>query len=84
MPAWYKSEYRLSGLPFAMRGDGEVWIGDVACLCGLEGAGVVVSLCRVGRHDVAARIEHRGVRLIDQADPEENPNLDWILSDLAG
>ena len=69
----------------ALRDDPGVWVGDVACLSGLpEGTSVVVSLCRVGRQDVPAGIEDHEVWLMDHADPGENPNLDWILSDLAG
>ena len=34
--------------------------------------------------DVPGGIEHHEVWLMDQADPAENPNLDWILLDLAG
>jgi ADP-ribosylglycohydrolase/protein-tyrosine phosphatase len=84
MLAWYESEYRLSGVATTLRVDPEVWIGDVACLSELpERTSVVVSLCRVGRQDVPAGIEHHEVWLMDQADPDENPNLDWILSDLA-
>jgi protein-tyrosine phosphatase len=57
---------------------------DVACLSGLPaGTSVVVSLRRVGRQDVPAGIEHHEVWLMDQADPQQNPNLDWILSALA-
>ena len=83
--ARYESEYRLSGVATALGDDPEVWVGDVACLSGLpEGTSVVVSLCRVGRQDVPAGIEHHEVWLMDHADPGENPNLDWILSDLAG
>ena len=83
--AWYESGYRLSGVATALADDPEVWVGDVACLTGLpEGTSVVVSLCRVGRQDVPAGIEHHEVWLMDHADPGENPNLDWILSDLAG
>jgi ADP-ribosylglycohydrolase len=82
---WYESDYRLSGVPIALSDDPEVLVGDVACLSALpEGTNVVVSMCRVGRQDVAAGIEHHEVWLMDQADPGENPNLDWVLSDLAG
>ena len=57
--AWYESGYRLSGVATALPDDPEVWVGDVACLTGLpEGTSVVVSLCRVGRQDVPAGIEH--------------------------
>jgi ADP-ribosylglycohydrolase/protein-tyrosine phosphatase len=84
MLAWYESEYRLSGVATALRDDPEVWIGDVDCLSELpEGTSVVVSLCRVGRQDAPAGIEHHEVWLMDDSDPDKNPNLDWVLSDLA-
>jgi ADP-ribosylglycohydrolase len=80
----YESDYRLSGVPIALSDDPEVFVGDVACLSALaDGTSVVVSLCRVGRQDVPAGIEHHEVWLMDRADPCENPNLDWVLSDLA-
>jgi ADP-ribosylglycohydrolase len=80
----YESDYRLSGVPTALSDDPEVLVGDVTCLSALpEGTSVVVSLCRVGRQDVPARIEHHEVWLMDRADSSENPNLDWVLSDLA-
>jgi hypothetical protein len=85
MLAQYESEYRLSGVAASLHDDPEVWIGDVACLSALpERTSVVVSLCRVGRQDVPAGIEHHEVWLMDESDPDENPNLDWVLSDLAG
>jgi ADP-ribosylglycohydrolase len=81
----YESDYRLSGVPTALCDEPEVWVGDVACLTALpEGTSVVVSLCRVGRQDVPAGIEHHEVWLMDQPDAGENPNLDWVFSDLAG
>jgi ADP-ribosyl-[dinitrogen reductase] hydrolase len=80
----YESEYRLSGVATALGDDGEMWVGDVSCLGALpECTSVVVSLCRVGQQDVPPGIEHHAVWLIDDPDSGENPNLDWILSDLA-
>ena len=45
-------------------------------------ADVVVSLCRVGREDIKAD-QHAEVWLVDSPDPLANPNLDFVLSDLA-
>jgi len=43
---------------------------------------VTLSLCRIGPHDISADqvIE---VRLVDEDEPEANPNLDFVLKDLA-
>ena len=43
----------------------------------------MVSLCLVGRDQIRPDVEHVGFRLIDQADPASNPNLDFILADAA-
>src|SRR5690606_17506537 len=44
----------------------------------------VVSLCRVGTTQVPSRIRERiEVRLIDRSEPEENPNLHFVLTDTA-
>lgn len=42
----------------------------------------VVSLCRMGRADVPAGVEHHVVGLLD-SDPADNPNLDLLLADTA-
>jgi hypothetical protein len=44
---------------------------------------VVVSLCLTGRTQVPPRVEHVNFRLMDEADPEQNPNLDFVLMDAA-
>jgi ADP-ribosylglycohydrolase len=41
----------------------------------------VVSLCRVADDDVPAGMPHVEVRLIDRADADENPHLDFVLLD---
>jgi hypothetical protein len=45
-------------------------------------ADVTVSLCRMGRADLAGR-QALDVRLVDEDDPAANPNLDFVLADLA-
>jgi ADP-ribosylglycohydrolase len=45
-------------------------------------ADVMVSLCRVGR-DVPVAVERVEVALLDSDDPAANPNLDFVLSNLA-
>jgi ADP-ribosylglycohydrolase/protein-tyrosine phosphatase len=62
--------------------DDGVWLGDVAALQGLPpGVDAVVSLCRVNDDDLPAGVEQIDVRLIDRVEPEENPNLDFVLLD---
>jgi len=45
-------------------------------------ADVTISLCRMGRHDLVAGQAHE-VRLVDEDEPAANPNLDFVLKDLA-
>jgi ADP-ribosyl-[dinitrogen reductase] hydrolase len=61
-------------------------LGDIAALSSLPSSvTAVVSLCQVGEQDEAAilaRTPHwLGVRLVDDDDPAENPNLDFVLDD---
>lgn len=44
---------------------------------------VVMSLCRIGPNDVPQGVDHHVVRMLDFADPQKNPNLEWVLVDLA-
>lgn len=37
----------------------------------------------MGKRDVPAGVEHHQVWLVDDADPESNPNLTFLLEDLA-
>jgi ADP-ribosyl-[dinitrogen reductase] hydrolase len=68
--------------------DDQVWLGGVDALRHLpDGVNAVVSLCRLGKAEVpapgvAAR-DHIEVWLIDETDPAENPNLDFVLTDAA-
>jgi protein-tyrosine phosphatase len=62
--------------------DDGVWLGDVAPLQSLPpGVDAVVSLCRVNDEDVPVGVEQIDVRLIDRVGAEENPNLDFVLTD---
>jgi protein-tyrosine phosphatase len=62
--------------------DDGVWLGDVAALQSLPpGVDAVVSLCRVNDDDLPADLEQIDIRLIDVVDPDENPNLDFVLTD---
>lgn len=48
-----------------------------------EAVDTVVSLCLTGRAQVPAGLEHVTFRLMDEADPAHNPNLDYVLMDAA-
>jgi ADP-ribosylglycohydrolase len=62
--------------------DDGLWLGDVTTLQSLPpGADAVVSLCRVNDDDLPVDIEQIDVRLIDRVEPDENPNLDFVLAD---
>ncbi|TFC02638.1 hypothetical protein E3O32_11285 [Cryobacterium mannosilyticum] len=65
--------------------DPGVWLGAIGALDALPAEiDAVVSLCRVGRGQVPARIrpENRvAVWLVDEVDPRANPNLSFVLGD---
>jgi ADP-ribosyl-[dinitrogen reductase] hydrolase len=68
--------------------DDPVWLGGVDALMNLpDGVNAVVSLGRLGVAEVpapgVAASDHVEVWLIDDTDPEKNPNLDFVLSDAA-
>ena len=48
-----------------------------------EGVDAVVSLCLTGRTQVKEGVEHLNFRIMDKADLEQNPNLDFALLDAA-
>jgi protein-tyrosine phosphatase len=62
--------------------DDGLWLGDVTTLRTLpSGVDAVVSLCRVQDDYLPAGVEQIDIRLIDLADPDANPNLDFVLMD---
>lgn len=64
--------------------DDGVWLADASALDGLpDEVTAVVSLCLVGRTQVAAGVEHVTYRLIDLAEDDANLNLDFVLADAA-
>ena len=65
--------------------DDGLWLGAVGALDNLPPeVDAVVSLCRIGSQQVPARIRERlEVRLIDKVEPDENPNLSFVLTDAA-
>jgi len=65
--------------------DAGVWLGAVGALDNLPPeVDAVVTLCRIGSKQVPARIRDRvEIRLIDRVEPEQNPNLNFVLADAA-
>jgi protein-tyrosine phosphatase len=62
--------------------DGGVWLADIAALQALpSGVDTVVSLCRLNDDDLPAGVEQIDIRLIDTAESDANPNLDFVLTD---
>lgn len=86
-PSCDRVEYAATGTREALvphPRDGGVLLGDVFTLDDLPGdVTAVVSLCRVGRAQVPAGLEHVVYWLIDVPDPSANPNLDFVLADAA-
>jgi ADP-ribosyl-[dinitrogen reductase] hydrolase len=61
--------------------DDAVWLGSVAALKSLPpGVDAVVSLCRVPAADLPG-VEQIDVRLIDDLGLDNNPNLEFVLTD---
>lgn len=64
--------------------DDGLWLADASALDDMpDDVTAVVSLCLVGRRQVPPDLTHIGYRLIDHADPDVNPNLDFVLTDAA-
>ena len=68
--------------------DDQVWLSGVASLTRLpEGVDAVVSLCRLGVDDLPAAAvraqDHVEVWLVDDARPDRNPHLDYVLTEAA-
>lgn len=62
--------------------DDGVLLGGIGVLRNLpEGVGAVVSLCRLADEDMRADMPHVEVRLIDRPEYDENPHLDFVLTD---
>ena len=62
--------------------DDGLWLGDITTLSTVPPrVNAVVSLCRVNNDDLPAGVEQIDIRLIDIADPDANPYLDFVLTD---
>ena len=75
---YYLSHYPQDPIAEPLDDDTGVVVGNIA---GLDEADtdVVISLCRMGSQPVGP--EHHDVWLLDRADPEKNPNLDFVVDD---
>jgi ADP-ribosylglycohydrolase len=76
--------YRPQGLgpgPIRLNEDEEIWVGGFAALEEADRFDVIVSLCRVGRDDTPGDGTRVSPWLIDREGM--NPNLDFLLADLA-
>lgn len=85
-PAKARLDYGVPALPAVPHPvDGGVLLGGVGAI-GAE-VHAVVSLCRLGYGEVPAAevdaYDHVEVRLVDAADPDENPNLEFVIDDAA-
>lgn len=64
--------------------DDGVWLASASALDTLPDAvDVVISLCLTGSTQVPASVEHLNFRLMDEPEPAQNPNLDFVLWDIA-
>jgi protein-tyrosine phosphatase len=77
----YIEDYRPRPAMVELEG---AWFGNAADVDRAieDGASVVVSLCRMGTHDVPVDVEHHTIGLID-SNAAENPNLVFVLRDTA-
>jgi len=80
------SKYKGSGALAQHPHDDHVWIGGVDALAEPPaGVDAVVSLCRLGSTQVpapgVAPRDHVEVWLLDESEPDKNPNLDFVLTD---
>ncbi|HUS23012.1 MAG TPA: ADP-ribosylglycohydrolase family protein, partial [Aeromicrobium sp.] len=80
---FYRERDGASGRIVALPDDPGVRIGDAASVSEASGSDVVLSLCRMGWSDVPEGVEHHETWLIDVAGAEHNPNLEFMLRDLA-
>ena len=79
----YSSVWNARGTYVQLPRDPGVVVGDALALRNPDfEAAVVVSLCRMGTADVSAG-QHHVIHMIDAPGQAQNPNLDFVLKDLA-
>jgi ADP-ribosyl-[dinitrogen reductase] hydrolase len=81
------SKFKESGALAQHPVDDHLWIGGVDAVAKLPpGVNAIVSLCRMGDAQVPAKGvavgDHIEVWLIDESEPDKNPNLDFVLTDV--
>jgi ADP-ribosylglycohydrolase len=82
MVPYYRRKFGLTPLELALRDAPGVLVGNVAALPGTD-AEAIVSLCSIGPQDPPEDAEVDDVWLLDSADLTDNPNLGFVLADIA-
>jgi ADP-ribosyl-[dinitrogen reductase] hydrolase len=82
---YYSRRFGSKPVIATLTDDTGIRIGNYAALPALaaEPPDILISLCRTGPDDLPKGIQTYQLMLMDQADAEHNPNLDFILTDLA-
>jgi len=75
---YYLSRYPQDPIAEPLADDPGVVVGNIAGLSETD-TDVVISLCRMGADPVGTA--HHDVWLLDRADPEKNPNLEFVIDD---
>jgi hypothetical protein len=83
MIGYYQRAFGSPPTNVALPDDPGVTVGGAAGLPVVR-PDVVVSVCRIGREDRPEGAEVHEIALIDSPDETDNPNLDFVLTDLAG
>jgi ADP-ribosylglycohydrolase len=81
MSAYYGTAFPAAPMARTLEDDDGVVLANWSGAATLE-ADVALSLCRVGRRQIHAP-QHVEVRLLDEDAPEANPNLEFLLADMA-
>jgi len=77
---YYQNQWPMTPLAVPLPDDPGVVVGNVAGLAQVD-TDVVVSLCRIGSEQVKPPTVGLEVWLIDDHEPESNPNLDFLMED---
>jgi len=78
------SVFRTGNPPVRHPYDAGVWLSDASALDDPPSdVTAVVSLCLVGNAQIRPGLKHVKFRLIDRPESEQNPNLEFVLTDAA-
>src|SRR5207237_2936312 len=80
MQPWYQQHHPVPAIYVPLKTDPGVFVGTVGGAATAD-VDAVVSLCRMGTDDV--KRERHDVWLIDSPRPADNPNLEFVLADVA-